>query len=1133
MQLTDKDGNVFGTGGLEITSSDGKPKMPVINTDITIGTTPIVNGVVGRILFQGIGNVVQESENLTWDNTNSIFTLTRLLGPTMRLNVQASNTSKLQFTQELSVGVPTEIGYISNQFGTGMILQSYNSIYFNPGNVERMRFAPTTGNVLIGTTTDAGFKLDVNGTARVTNLKIDPVGTINFSSPTVSSQQSSISSTDGNKLLLSSSFWNTVSAGQSIGLNATYVRLSGTSGASPTVGLTFVRGSTPIAENTTFHFGQSFSEAIGITGRARGATQFFINRNIDASTARLIDFQEFGTSRFIVNSTGNVLIGSTTDAGYKLDVNGSARIAADLVADTLGALSGATVGYLNLVGSVSIINKTQTLYIPLLTRNTTGSEVVYDFSNIGSITATGNVGIGSSTAPYYPLQITQSTINNYIELSGTTNKGIYASGSGLLNWDPSGNMNFYTGGVNLRATISSVGNFLIGTSTDAGYKLDVTGTIRSTGTNGLILSDGTYAAKTWMNGYIYTIEKEGSYGISTYQLKYNDTTDALYLSSTSIRGDASYGVVMSRSIYAPHNGAFGFLTYGTTTQYSAIKALYTDNNSSGIAFNYKTANVDTEAMRITSTGNVGIGTTSPTSILDAVVSNGAKSGLRFRGYSDASTPYLLSLGTYTYSDIFQITSVNGLVSLNNTSLYALALGTNNTERLRITSTGNVLIGTSTDSGYKLNVNGSVYFQNTGTSAVTHTLLFRNENSSYGGLTIASSGLPLTIFQASGYGYLTATGFSINSTNSTIWTNNGSLLDIKNAAGNTTYVRLASTTGNVLINTTTDAGYKLDVTGTTRISSYLAIDGNNGTGAGQLFLKNGANDYSTQIGTNSYNLYLQTRGTSNGFNFWFGSSARSLSINGGGTGDIEIVGSASFSANGLRTIYHGSSAITIQSDNYNNGDGVVINRGRSTVATDPIISFQDFGTEKARINRAGNVLIGTTTDNGYKLEVNGTGYFGSNLRVNGTITASTPTANTYICHIGLTADQVIVSGADAVLDFVDIADTNNWYDPTTKKFLPTVAGYYHVDFSLWFEPSPVSTGQYNIQVRKNGTTVMIAQQPTINNGTGQSLMSSKLVYFNGTTDYIDFTAYQSTGSNRNILKGTDSSGTYATIFLLAV
>jgi hypothetical protein len=40
-------------------------------------------------------------------------------------------------------------------------------LQFGMNNVERMRLAASTGNVLINTTTDAGFKLDVNGTARV------------------------------------------------------------------------------------------------------------------------------------------------------------------------------------------------------------------------------------------------------------------------------------------------------------------------------------------------------------------------------------------------------------------------------------------------------------------------------------------------------------------------------------------------------------------------------------------------------------------------------------------------------------------------------------------------------------------------------------------------------------------------------------------------------------------------------------------------------------------------------------------------------------------------------------------------------------------------------------------------------
>lgn len=37
---------------------------------LTIGTTPIASGSVGRVLFEGAGNVLQEDSNLFWDNTN-------------------------------------------------------------------------------------------------------------------------------------------------------------------------------------------------------------------------------------------------------------------------------------------------------------------------------------------------------------------------------------------------------------------------------------------------------------------------------------------------------------------------------------------------------------------------------------------------------------------------------------------------------------------------------------------------------------------------------------------------------------------------------------------------------------------------------------------------------------------------------------------------------------------------------------------------------------------------------------------------------------------------------------------------------------------------------------------------------
>ena len=44
-----------------------------ISTGITIGTTAITSGTVGRVLFEGTGNVVQESGNLFFDSTTNIL----------------------------------------------------------------------------------------------------------------------------------------------------------------------------------------------------------------------------------------------------------------------------------------------------------------------------------------------------------------------------------------------------------------------------------------------------------------------------------------------------------------------------------------------------------------------------------------------------------------------------------------------------------------------------------------------------------------------------------------------------------------------------------------------------------------------------------------------------------------------------------------------------------------------------------------------------------------------------------------------------------------------------------------------------------------------------------------------------
>jgi hypothetical protein len=66
---------------------------PTYLTGLTVGTTPIASGTVGRILFEGASNVLQESSNLFWDNTNSRLSLGFGSSPTARLDILAASTS--------------------------------------------------------------------------------------------------------------------------------------------------------------------------------------------------------------------------------------------------------------------------------------------------------------------------------------------------------------------------------------------------------------------------------------------------------------------------------------------------------------------------------------------------------------------------------------------------------------------------------------------------------------------------------------------------------------------------------------------------------------------------------------------------------------------------------------------------------------------------------------------------------------------------------------------------------------------------------------------------------------------------------------------------------------------------------
>ena len=135
-------------------------------------------------------------------------------------------------------------------------------------------------------------------------------------------------------------------------------------------------------------------------------------------------------------------------------------------------------------------------------------------------------------------------------------------------------------------------------------------------------------------------------------------------------------------------------TFGQIRQQAGNLQFLSNNNTSNGTIQFKLNNGATtvDVMDIISNGNVGIGTTSPSRKLHVH----ADSGSAYLQLTQAAT------GT-TSNDGFQISMGAAQVNFINRENGNMVFETNNTEKMRITNTGNVGIGT-TSPAHKLTIN---------------------------------------------------------------------------------------------------------------------------------------------------------------------------------------------------------------------------------------------------------------------------------------------------------------------------------------------------------------------------------------------------------------------------------------------
>lgn len=555
-------------------------------------------------------------------------------------------------------------------------------------------------------------------------------------------------------------------------------------GSAPSVSLT----DTPTSASYQAKFGLATASGQFVTGSSAGD---FVISCQNGSTIWAYNSAEV----MRINVSGNLGINQSNPT-YKLDVNGTGRFTSDVRLDN-GAADGAQLvlassGFsdwnidnysgnfrwyygatermrLTNAGNLGIGTSSPNAPLHILGANqtngtaqlepnsakgtissfihygTTGDWYIRSASTSGKVIINdtgGNVGIGTSSptsfSGYTTLSVNNSSQGGIVELqsNGTSALRIACSTSDSALWEPRSVPVLFATANTERMRITSGGNVGIGT-TSPNAKLQV-GTPGALGSwMGAMIQDGLGVAPNGSRSSAY-IYSDGSslwglnaydYGAGVYKnvsIGWGGTSNVLLardggnvgIGTTSpstalnvVSNDGSANrtspfnvtTITATSGNAPYNG-FGAGLVFASTHYNGvvyngarIRNVLNDNsivsNGNSIAFDITSTRGGSlsEAMRIDYTGNVGIGTSSPANYFTTTltIDGSSSQGIMFRA-SGTDKGYVYQDGSF-----IQLGSNTGGVIFKS----------NDTERMRITGGGTVLVNTTTDDGYKFSVYG--------------------------------------------------------------------------------------------------------------------------------------------------------------------------------------------------------------------------------------------------------------------------------------------------------------------------------------------------------------------------------------------------------------------------------------------